>query len=147
MKTARWPSGWRRRITRCSVVHGRWPAGFGAVEVVARMRVPVGKVAAYAGELSIKTEQRPEVGHVSCSACGVKSVDVQPIEIARGTLEQRLGTLPEPPVVAPGCAGNDRPRSTILASRTAPGCCSTAAAPRSADRQGYLARTIFASRS
>jgi len=46
---------------------------------------------------------------VSYSACGVKSVDVRPIEIARGTLEQRLGTLPEPPVVAPRCAGNDRP--------------------------------------
>jgi len=85
------------------------PSGFGAVEVVALMRVPAGKVAAYAGELSMRAEKNPEGGHASYSEFGVKSVDVQPIEIARATFEQRLGRLPESPVVAPWCAGNDLP--------------------------------------
>jgi hypothetical protein len=84
-------------------------AGSAAYEVVALLRVPAGPVAGYAGELSIKTEKSAEGGHVSYGEFGVTSVERQPIEIARATLEQRLGTLPEPPVVSPWCVGNDLP--------------------------------------
>jgi hypothetical protein len=84
-------------------------AGSAAYEVVALLRVPAGPVAAYAGELSMNTGKSAEGAHVSYSEFGVTSVELQPIEIARATLEQRLGTLPQPPVVSPWCAGNDLP--------------------------------------
>ena len=83
-------------------------SGSAAFEVVALFRVPAASVAAYAGELSLKTE-RHEGWHVSHSELGATSVDVQPIDIARKTLEQRLGTLPEPPVVSPWCVGDTLP--------------------------------------
>ncbi len=80
-----------------------------AFEVVALLRVPAGSVAAYAGELSMKTASH-EGGYLSFGEFGVKSVELQPIEIARATLEQRLGTLPERPVVSPWCTGDGLPR-------------------------------------
>ena len=77
-------------------------------EVAALFRVPAGPVAAYAGDLIMKTESH-EGGHVSYSELGVKSVAVLPIDSARATLERRLGTLPEPPVLSPWCAGDHLP--------------------------------------
>lgn len=76
--------------------------------VVGLFRVPAGAVAAYVGELSMKTESH-EGGHLSYSALGATSVTVLPIDIARVTLEQRLGTLPETPALSPWCAGEHLP--------------------------------------
>ena len=83
-------------------------AGSAAFEVVAVFRVPVGAVAAYVGELTMKTESHEGL-HVAYGEFGAKSVEVQPIDIARVTLEQRLGALPEPPVASPWCAGDALP--------------------------------------
>jgi len=77
-------------------------------EVVALFRVPTGPVAAYAGELTMTTESH-EGWHVSHSELGETSVTVLPIDIARVTLEQRLGKLPEAPVLSPWCAGEHLP--------------------------------------
>ncbi|HTO73313.1 MAG TPA: hypothetical protein VMJ30_05815 [Gemmatimonadales bacterium] len=77
-------------------------------EVVALFRVPVGAVAAYTGELQFRTESH-EGGHLSRGEFGESTVALLPIEIARATLEQRLGTLPEPPTVSPWCAGDSLP--------------------------------------
>ena len=77
-------------------------------EVVALFRVPAGPVAAYAGELAMKTESH-EGGHLSYGELGEESVTVQPIGIARAALEQRLGTLPEAPALSPWCAGDHLP--------------------------------------
>jgi hypothetical protein len=77
-------------------------------EVVALFRVPAGPVAAYAGELNMKTESH-EGGHLSYSELGDKSVTLLPIDIARVTLEQRLGTLPESPILSPWCASDHLP--------------------------------------
>ena len=77
-------------------------------EVVALLRVPAGPVAAYTGELNMNTESH-EGGHLSYSELGEKSVTLLPIDIARVTLEQRLGTLPETPVLSPWCAGDHLP--------------------------------------
>lgn len=77
-------------------------------EVVALFRVPAGPVAAYGGELNLKTESH-EGGHLSYSEFGDKSVTLLPIDIARVTLEQRLGTLPETPVQSPWCANDHLP--------------------------------------
>ena len=87
-------------------------------EVVALFRAPVGPVAAYAGELGMKTESH-EGAHVSYSELGEASVTLLPIDIARATLEQRLGTLPEAPVLSPWCAGGHLPgfRDADLATR------------------------------
>lgn len=87
-------------------------------EVVALFRVPAGPVAAYAGELTMKTESH-EGGHLSYSELGETSVTLLPIDIARVTLEQRLGTLPEPPVLSPWCAGDHLPgfNDATLATR------------------------------
>lgn len=83
---------------------------FGAppYEVVSLVRVPAGPVAAYTGELNLKTESH-EGGHLSYTELGETSVTLLPIDIARVTLEQRLGTLPEAPVVSPWCAGQQLP--------------------------------------
>ena len=86
-----------------AVVSG--PAPF---EVVAVFRVPAGAVAAYAGELMMKTETR-EGFHVSNAEFGVKSVELQPLDTARAALERRLGTLPQPPVASPWCVGDAVP--------------------------------------
>jgi len=83
-------------------------SGSAAYEVVAVIRVPAEPVAAYAGELIMKTESREGL-HPSYSGFGAKSVTLLPIDIARATLDQRLGTLPEPPFVSPWCAGDDVP--------------------------------------
>ena len=77
-------------------------------EVVALFRVPAGPVAAYTGELNMKTESH-EGGHLSYSELGETSVTLLPIDIARVTLEQRLGTLLEAPVLSPWCAGDHLP--------------------------------------
>jgi len=84
------------------------PSGAPPYEVVALFRVPAGLVAAYAGELNMKTESH-EGGHLSYSEFGDKSVTLLPVDIARVTLEQRLGTLPETPVLSPWCAGDQLP--------------------------------------
>jgi hypothetical protein len=77
-------------------------------EVVALLRVPAGPVAAYVGELTMKTESH-EGGFLSHGELGETSVTLVPIDIARVTLEQRLGTLPEAPVLSPWCAGEQVP--------------------------------------
>jgi hypothetical protein len=76
-------------------------------EVVALFRVPAGPVAAYTGELHMKTESHAG-GHLSYSELGAKSVTL-PIDIARATLEQGLGSLPETPVLSLWCAGDHLP--------------------------------------
>ena len=81
--------------------------GSAPYEVVALFRVPAGSVAAYAGELMLTTET--EGGHMSYNELGETSVTVLPIDIARATLEQRLGTLPEAPARSPWCAGEHLP--------------------------------------
>ena len=77
-------------------------------EVVALFRVPGEPVAAYVGDLNMKTESY-EGGHFSHGELGEQSVTLLPIDIARVTLEQRLGTLPEPPVLSPWCTGEHLP--------------------------------------
>lgn len=77
-------------------------------EVVALFRVPAEPVAAYVGDLNMKTESY-EGGHFSHGELGEQSVTLLPIDIARVTLEQRLGTLPEPPVLSPWCTNDHLP--------------------------------------
>lgn len=88
-------------------------------EVVALLRVPAGPVAAYTGDLIMNTESR-EGGQLWYSELGQTSVTVLPIDIARVTLEQRFGTLPQAPVLSPWCAGDHLPgfSDTQLATRT-----------------------------
>ena len=76
-------------------------------EVVALFRVPPG-TPAYTGELNMKTETH-EGGYLSYSELGEKSVTLLPIDIARVTLEQRLGTLPATLVLSPWCTGDHLP--------------------------------------
>jgi hypothetical protein len=83
-------------------------AGTGAFEVVALFRVPAGTAAMDAGDLVLKTESH-EGGYVSYGEFGDASVDVPPIELARATLEQKFGTLPEPVIVSPWCVGDSLP--------------------------------------
>jgi hypothetical protein len=77
-------------------------------EVAALFRVPAGPVAAYAGDLILKTAFHEGV-RVSHSELGASSVTLLPIDSARAVLERRFGTLPEPPVLAPWCAGDHLP--------------------------------------
>jgi hypothetical protein len=77
-------------------------------EVVALLRVPAGAIASYSGELNMKTESH-EGAHLSHGEFGETSVTLLPIDIARATLEQRLGTLPEAPMASPWCAGDNLP--------------------------------------
>lgn len=83
-------------------------SGLPLYEVAALLRVPSGAVAAYAGELTMTTESH-EGWYVSYSELGTISVAVVPIDSARATLERRLGTLPEPPVLSPWCTGEQLP--------------------------------------
>ncbi len=83
-------------------------AGTGAFEVVALFRVPAGTAALYAGDLILKTESH-EGGHVSYGEFGDASVEVQPIELARATLEQKFGMLPEALIVSAWCIGDSLP--------------------------------------
>jgi hypothetical protein len=82
--------------------------GAAPYEVVALFRVSAGPVAAYHGELNMKTESH-EGGRLSHGELGATSVTLLPIDIARVTVEQRLGTLPGPPVASPWCAGDRLP--------------------------------------
>ncbi len=77
-------------------------------EVAAIFRVPPGPAPAYIGELNMKTESH-EGGHLSYGELGEVSVSLASIDIARATLEQRLGTLPAAPVLSPWCAGDRLP--------------------------------------
>lgn len=77
-------------------------------EVVALVRVPAGVVAAYAGDLNLKTESH-EGGHLSYRELGAVSVTLVPVPLARATLEQRLGALPDTPVQSAWCAGEQVP--------------------------------------
>lgn len=92
--------------------------GAAPYEVIALFRVPSGPVAAYVGDLTMKTESR-EGWYASHGELGDASVIVLPVEIARVALEQRLGTLPEAPVLSPWCAGEHVPgfQDARLASR------------------------------
>lgn len=83
-------------------------SGPAAFEVVAVFRVPAGTIATYAGDLTMKTESH-EDGYVSYSEFGTKSVEMPPIELARATLEQKFGTLPEPLIVSAWCVGDTLP--------------------------------------
>ena len=93
-------------------------SGMAPYDVVAIFRVPVGTVAAYVGDLVMTTESR-QGAHLVRSELGDVSVTVLPVEIARATLEQRLGTLPEPPVRSAWCVGAQVPgfKDATLASR------------------------------
>lgn len=86
----------------------RLTSGLPPYEVVALIRVPAGPAPVYAGELNMKTESH-EGGYISYSALGKKSVTLLPIDIARVTLEQRLGTLPATPILSPWCVGDHLP--------------------------------------
>ncbi len=86
----------------------RLTAGAAPYEVVALFRVPAGPVAVYAGELTMTTKTY-EGGHLSRGELGAPSVTLLPIDIARATLEQRLGTLPEAPALSPWCTGEQVP--------------------------------------
>lgn len=77
-------------------------------EVVALVRVPVGAVAAYAGDLNLKTESH-DGGHLSYRELGAASVTLVPVPLARATLEQRLGGLPDTPVLSAWCASEQVP--------------------------------------
>ena len=77
-------------------------------EVVALVRVPVGAVAAYAGDLNLKTKSH-EGGHLSYRELGAVSVTLVPVPLARATLEQRLGALPDTPVLSAWCASEQVP--------------------------------------
>ena len=112
-------------------------SGSAPYEVIALVRVPAGAVAAYAGDL-ILTTQSHEGGYPSRGELGPASVTLLPIEIARATLEQRLGTLPEPPVTSAWCAGEQVPgfNDADLAKRAAAlldGQCGDPPAPAQAD--------------
>ena len=61
-------------------------------EVAAIFRVPAGPVAAYAGELNMKSESH-EGGHLEYGELGEESGALQPIGIAPAALGQRLGPL------------------------------------------------------
>lgn len=89
----------------------RLTTGAPPYEVVALLRVPAGPVAAYVGDLNMNTESH-EGGYLSHSELGETSLALVPIDIARVTLEQRLGTLPETPVLSPWCAGEQLPGFT-----------------------------------
>jgi len=80
-------------------------SGSTAYQVLALLRVPVGPVAVYAGELTMKTESR-EGWYASYGGFGERSVAVLPIDTARAALEKRHGTLPEAPAVSPWCTGD-----------------------------------------
>lgn len=86
----------------------RLTAGAAPYEVLALFRVPAGPVAVYAGELTMTTG-RHEGWHASSGELGAASVALLPIEIARVTLEQRLGRLPEAPALSLWCAGEQVP--------------------------------------
>ena len=86
----------------------RSTAGSPPYEVVALFRVPAGAVATYAGELTFTTATH-EGWYAARGELGETSVTVSPIAIARATLEQRLGTLPQDPVASPWCAGDHVP--------------------------------------
>lgn len=77
-------------------------------EIVALLRVPPGAAAAYAGELVMTTETH-EGPYLAHTELGKIAVTMLPIDIARLTLEQRLGTLPVAPVVSAWCAGEHLP--------------------------------------
>ena len=93
-------------------------SGAAPYEVIALVRVPAGPVSAYAGELTFSTETH-EGGHLSRGEFGAPSVALAPLSIARATLEQRLGTLPEAPSTSAWCAGEQLPgfNDSRLASR------------------------------
>lgn len=82
--------------------------GVAPYEVVALFRVPAGPVAAYIGDLTMQTETH-EGPYLTYGELGQASVTVLPIAIARTTLEQRLGTLPQAPVISPWCTGEQVP--------------------------------------
>lgn len=82
--------------------------GTAPFEVVAVLRVPAGPVAAYAGDLAFATVTH-EGSYLTRGAFGTGAVTRLPIDLARKTLEQRLGTLPEAPVSSLWCAGEELP--------------------------------------
>lgn len=84
-------------------------SGSSGYEVVALIRVPDGPTAAYAGELMFISEHH-EGWSAARGAFGVAEVAVMPVTAGRSDLENRLGSLPEPPVVSPWCVGDDLPR-------------------------------------
>ena len=77
-------------------------------EVMALFRVPAGVTSAYLGDLVVKTESH-EGGHWSHGELGAMSATLLPTEIARKTLELRLGALPDAPIVSPWCTGDAVP--------------------------------------
>ena len=77
-------------------------------EVVALVRVPAGPVSAYAGDLEMRTASH-EGGHLSRGEFGDATVTLAPTAIARATVEQRLGKLPEMPAVSSWCVGDRVP--------------------------------------
>ena len=93
-------------------------AGTAPYEVLALLRVPAGVVTAYAGELTFATETH-EGSWLAHGEFGDASVVVKPNDIARATGELRVGTLPQAPVIARWCIGDQIPAfsDTDLARR------------------------------
>ncbi|HEY7739096.1 MAG TPA: hypothetical protein VIB01_00640 [Steroidobacteraceae bacterium] len=83
-------------------------AGTAAFDVVAFFRVPAATAAMYAGDLIFRTESH-EGGHWSYGEFGKVSIDMPPVELARATLEQKFGVLPERFVLSPWCASDHLP--------------------------------------
>jgi len=79
-----------------------------AFDVLGLIRVPEGPISAYAGELLFKTE-RHEGGYAMRSEFGTASVAILPVSESVASLEQRLGVLPEPPVISLWCVGDQLP--------------------------------------
>lgn len=92
--------------------------GSAPYEVIALLRVPAGPVAGYTGDLAFATKTR-EGSYFTRGEFGEGAVATVPIALARTTLEQRLGKLPEAPVAALWCTGGQLPgfNDSDLASR------------------------------
>jgi hypothetical protein len=83
-------------------------AGTAAFHVVALLRVPAASPVMYAGDLVFSTESH-EGGQWSYGEFGTASVEMQPIELERATLERKFGTLPGRLVPSPWCTGGHLP--------------------------------------
>jgi hypothetical protein len=73
---------------------------------LALLRVRPDQRIAYAGDLVSSTSTAPE-GFSAGRPMGDVRLELQPVERVREVLEQRHGALPEAPVVAPWCVGDD----------------------------------------
>ena len=82
--------------------------GIPPYEVIALFRVPAGAACTYLGDLNLKTRSH-EGGHWSHGELGETSVTLLPTDIARKTVELRLGVLPGPQIPSAWCTGDAVP--------------------------------------